>query len=257
MSFAKRMLIQFARVISLGAILYSSEMVTYGQSDDSMNVSSAAGVFVLGGIHQAHEEAKFYTYDRMGQVYRHLKPDVLTVECLQEYIEDRSFRGMPFDFKRVMLPFAIEDDIPVYGIDWWNETRGAEWQALQMEVYGDSTMQCEYELLGGMFQLLNSYFCEKDFRDINADEITAIWSAMNELKYTILRRSPGYLEIVNYEEERNDHIVDNIMNVLALHPGKRVLVAVGIDHKYYIERMLRERGVHVLSVEEVLRSWWI
>ena len=148
MSFAKRMLIQFARVISLGAILYSSEMVTYGQSDDSMNVSSAAGVFVLGGIHQAHEEAKFYTYDRMGQVYRHLKPDVLTVECLQEYIEDRSFRGMPFDFKRAMLPFAIEDDIPVYGIDWWNETRGAEWQALQMEVYGDSTMQCEYELLG-------------------------------------------------------------------------------------------------------------
>ena len=231
-------------------------MLTYGQSDDTMSVDSAAGVFVIGGIHQSHEEATLYTYERMGQVYRHLKPDVLAVECLQENIEDSSFIGMPFDFKRDMMPLAVEDEIPVYGIDWWDETRGAEWQALQMEAYNDSVMQCEYALLGGMFQLLNSYFCEKDFRDINADEITAIWSSMNELKYAILRRSPGYGEIAVFEEERNDQIVNNIMNVLAQHPGKRVLVAVGIDHKYYIERVLRERGVHVLSVEDVLRSWW-
>ncbi len=97
-----------------------------------------------------------------------------------------------------------------------------------MEAYNDSVMQYEYALLSGMFQFLNSYFCEKDFLDINSDEITSIWSSMNELKYAILRRSPRYREIVVFEEERNDHIVDNIMNILDLHPGKRVLVAVGV-----------------------------
>ena len=230
--------------------------MTSEQSADDYSVTSASGIFVLGGIHQSHEEAKFYTYERMGQVYQHLKPDVLAVECVQAYVEDGSFTGMPFDFKRAILPLAVEDQIPIYGIDWWDEARGEEWLTLQMEAQRDSVIQADIILLGGMFGLLNEYFCDKDFRDINSDEITTIWSAMNEFKYAVLRRSPRYRLIVDFEEERNDNIVSNIIEVVARHPDSRVLIAVGIDHKYYIEKALREQGVPVLGVEEVLESWW-
>ena len=91
MNFMSTMIIPLTRLICLGVILCSIAMVTYGRSDDTMSADSTAGVFVLGGIHQSHEEATLYTYERMGQVYRHLKPDILAVECLQEYIEDSSF----------------------------------------------------------------------------------------------------------------------------------------------------------------------
>ena len=256
MSITKKRAIPIAQVMCLVAIFCLAVLFISCQSGDTTSTVSAAGVFVLGGIHQAHEQAKFYTYERMGEVYKHLKPDVFAVECLPEFVDDRSFSGMPFDFKRTILPLAVAEEIPIYGIDWWDETRGTEWQTLQQEAWGDSALQSEVALFGGMFQLLNLYFCEQDFRDINADEITAIWSAKSELKYAILRRLPKYREIVNFEEERNGHIVNNVMNLLTQHPGKRVLVAVGIDHKYYIERALREQDIHVLSVEEVLQSWW-
>ncbi len=256
MTLARTAVILIAPAICVGAIVCSAAPTRPGQSADPDSVTSAAGVFVLGGIHQAHEEAKFYTYERMGEVYQHLKPDVLAVECVQAHVEDGSFVGMPFDFKRAILPLAVEDQIPIYGIDWWDEARGEEWQALQMDAQRDSVMQADIMLFGGMFGLLNAYFCERDFRDINSDEITAVWSAKSEFKYAVLRRSPGYRRIADFEEERNDHIVGSIIDVVARHPGSRVLVAVGIDHKYYIESALREEGVPVLGVEEVLKSWW-
>jgi hypothetical protein len=256
MALARTAAVLIAQMICFGTIVSAAATTTPGQSADADSVTPAAGVFVLGGIHQAHEEAKFYTYERMGQVYQHLKPDVLAVECVQVYVEDGSFTGMPFDFKRAILPFAVEDQIPIYGIDWWDEGRGEEWETLQIEAQHDSIMRADITLLGGMFMLLNEYFCEKDFRDINSDEITAVWSAKNELKYAVLRRSPEYRPIEDFEGERNDHLVRNIVDVVNRHPDSRVLVAVGIDHKYYIESALREQGVTVLSVEAVLESWW-
>ena len=38
---------------------------------------STGGVFVLGGIHQSHDKAKYYTYERMGEIYQQLKPDII------------------------------------------------------------------------------------------------------------------------------------------------------------------------------------
>lgn len=248
--------ILIAQATCLRAIMFLVVTTIPGQSAVTDSVMSASGIFVLGGIHQSHEEAKFYTYERMGQIYQHLKPEVLAVECMHAHVEDGSFTGMPFDFKRTILPLAVEDQIPIYGIDWWDEVRGEEWLTLQMEAQHDSVMQTDIILFGGMFGLLNAYFCEKDFRDINSDEITAVWSAMNEFKYAVLRQSPKYLPIVRFEDERNEHIVRNIVEVVARYPDSRVLVAVGIDHKYYIERALREQGIPVLGVEEVLESWW-
>ncbi len=256
MSLVRTAMTFIAQAICLGVIASSAAVATPEQSAGADSVASVAGVFVLGGIHQAHEEAKLYTYERMGEVYRHLKPDVLALECVQAHVEDGSFTGMPFDFKRAILPLAVEDRIPIYGIDWWDEARGGEWQALQMEAQRDSVMQADIMLFWGMFGLLNTYFCEKDFRDINSDEITAIWSAKSEFKYAVLRRSPRYWRIADFEQERNDHIVGSIVDVVARHPGSRVLVAVGIDHKYYIENALREQGIRVFGVEEVLESWW-
>lgn len=50
---------------------------------------SSGGVFVLGGIHQTHETAKYYTYERMGEIYQQLKPDVLCVETQPQQCSSR------------------------------------------------------------------------------------------------------------------------------------------------------------------------
>jgi hypothetical protein len=96
-----------------------------------------------------------------------------------------------------------------------------------------------------MFVILDRYFEMKDFEEINSRYITNLWKAKNEFKYHIFSQSPEYHFIVDYENQRNNRIVENIREVALNNPDKKILVAIGIDHKYYIEEMLHSLGVRV------------
>jgi hypothetical protein len=210
------------------------------------------GVFVLGGIHQHHEDAKIYTYKRMGEIYTFLKPDVFCVETLQKYADDKSFALTPFDFKRYIIPAAQADNIPIYGIDWWDKNEGERWQKLQNEAFKDTNYEKEAELIGGLFKKINDYFKEGNFKEINSELITKIWEAKNNFKYDIYKKNKKYKFIFDFEEKRNRKIVNNIFKVIEKHPNKRILIGVGIDHKYYIERELKKMGVKVLQVDDLI-----
>jgi hypothetical protein len=217
---------------------------------------TSGGVFVVGGIHQAHEGAKKYTYERMGEVFRRLSPEVLCVEVLQERLDDGTNKGMPFDFLKFMVPAARELSVPIKGIDWWDESRGDQWQRLQQEAGEDPALGVQIRLIGGLFGLLGEYYQEADFREINSPAATQLQAAKNAIKYEVLADLPKYRPIADYENERNRHMFENVMVVVRQFPGRRILVAVGIDHKWYLERALREDGVRVLTVDDATREWW-
>ncbi|OFX56972.1 MAG: hypothetical protein A2046_05415 [Bacteroidetes bacterium GWA2_30_7] len=213
--------------------------------------NSAGGIFVLGGIHQAHEKAKFYTYKRMGELYKELKPDILLVETQQKYVTDNSFTGTPYDFNKFMIPMALTDKTPIFGIDWWDDVKGKRWEDLQQILYKDSTLTDEINLFGNMFQILDEYFINKDFKEINSIYITNLWKAKSEFKYHIMLQNPAYKFIAEYEQERNDHIVADILEIVKTNPGKKILIAIGIDHKYFIENKLQENNIKVYQVDEI------
>lgn len=213
--------------------------------------TSQGGVFVLGGIHQSHERAKTYTYSRMGEIYRELKPDILLVETQPKYVLDKSFKGTPFDFIKFMIPLAQKDSTPIYGIDWWDNTKGEEWIQRQKDFFHDTTYSSEIELLGNLFSMLNNYFVEKDFAEINSTLITNIWKAKNEFKYSLMEQSLTYKTIAAYEKERNKNIAANILEIVRRYPDKKILIAIGIDHKYFIEDRLKENGIKVYQTDEI------
>ncbi len=190
-------------------------------TNDCFAQEAPGGVFVLGGIHQSHEKATYYTYERMGEIYQQLKPDILCVETKQKYVDDGSFKETPFDFKKFMIPLAQSDKIPIYGIDWWDNEKGAKWRELQSKAFNDTTLTSETELFGGMFSLLNQYFLNKDFEEINSQYITDLWKAKNEFKYSVFSQHPEYKFITEFENERNDHIVDNILKIVKENPTKK------------------------------------
>ncbi len=185
----------------------------------------------------------------MGEIYRQLKPDILCVETQQKYVEDGSFSGTPYDFINFIIPMALEDNTPIYGIDWWNKEAGDKWRELQRKAYSDTTLNREMNFIGGLFSLFDDYFKTQHYKMINSPYITRLWKAKNEFKYHIFNQNPEYAFIVQYENERNNQIVENILNVIAENPDKFILVAVGIDHKYFIEDMLESLGIIVYQVE--------
>ena len=209
------------------------------------------GVFVLGGIHQSHEKAKYYTYERMGEIYQQLKPDILCVETQQKYVDDDSFKGTPYDFIKFMIPLAKEGKTPIYGIDWWDKKKGGEWQELQQAAFNDTSLISEIKLVGEMFSLFNEYFENKDFEEINSQYITNLWEAKSKFKYHIFSQHPEYKFITEFENERNNHIVDNILKIVKENPQKKILIGIGIDHKYYIEKELEKNNIKVYQVNEI------
>jgi hypothetical protein len=211
--------------------------------------NSSGEVFILGGIHQSHEKAKYYTYERMGEIYQKLKPDILCVETKQRYVDDGSFKETPFDFKRFMIPLALKDEIPIYGVDWWDAEKGEKWQELQQKAFNDTSLLPEIELISGMFTLLNNYFEDKDFEEINSKYITNLWKAKNEFKYNLFSQYPEYRSITEFENERNSHIVENILKIINDNPNKKILVAIGIDHKYFIETELEKYGIKIYQID--------
>ncbi|MBX2976807.1 MAG: hypothetical protein KF721_11785 [Ignavibacteriaceae bacterium] len=212
---------------------------------------STGGVFVLGGIHQSHEKAKLYTYKRMGEIYTELNPDILLVETQQKYVNNGSFSGTPYDFSKFMIPLALKNKTPIYGIDWWDDIKGKKWEELQQKFYTDSSLVDEIYLIGYLFQKINDYFIQKDFLEINSIYITNLWEAKNEFKYHILSQHSEYKFIAEFEKERNDSIVANIMEIVKNNPNKKILIAIGIDHKYYIEKKLKENKIKVYQVDEI------
>ena len=209
------------------------------------------GVFVLGGIHQSHEKAKYYTYERLGEIYQQLKPDILCVETKQNYVDDDSFKETPFDFKKFMIPLAQKDNTPIFGIDWWDNEKGKKWQELQQKAFNDTSLISEIKLFSGMFSLFNEYFENKDFEDINSQYITNLWKAKSEFKYHIFSQHPKYQFITEFENERNNNIVDNILKIVKENPNKKILVAIGIDHKYYIEKELEKHSIKVYQIDNI------
>jgi hypothetical protein len=240
-------------IINFICILSISAGKCHGQSERN---TEKADVFVIGGIHQDHESALIYTYERMGEIYRKLHPDLLCVEVLHKYIEDGSFKGMPFDFSKFMVPLARKDGIPIFGIDWWDEVKGNQWMQLQQKIASDQSLVPEVKLLGGIFQLLNDYFKTRDFREIHSQAMTNLWASRKELLFSIVQQHPEYRPIMDFELERNEQMTKNILRVVREHSGKRVIIAVGIDHKWYIEKVLREKGLHVPDVEQVINERW-
>ncbi len=226
-------------------LLFTSALTVKSQT------SLTGGVFVLGGIHQSHEKAKIYTYERMGEIYKELKPDILLVETLPKYATDKSFKGTPYDFSKFMVPLALKDSTPIYGIDWWDKEKGEKWRILQKELFRDSSFLAEINLFGSMFTILNGYFVEKNFAEINSEFITNIWKAKSEFKYSVMRQNLKYSFIADYEKERNDSIVANVLHIVKNNPNKKILVAIGIDHKYYIEDKLRELNIKVYRTDEI------
>jgi len=218
-------------------------------TNSSPDPQTSGGVFVLGGIHQAHEEAKYYTYEKMGVIYQQLCPDILCVETQPKYVVDKSFKGTPYDFIKFLIPLAQKDNKPIYGIDWWNNEKGTKWQELQQKAFHDPSLVSEISLLEGMFSLFNEYFKKSNFEEINSKFITNLWKAKNEFKYHLWAQNAEYRFIVEFENERNQHIVDNILRIVKENQNKKILVAIGIDHKYYVEEELEKYGIKIYQVD--------
>jgi tetratricopeptide (TPR) repeat protein len=187
------------------------------------------------------------------------KPQVVGVESNPEWFAEGQFYRSTYEAQHLAVPFARDNKIPVYGIDWIGNLRENDYswrrhiervrnikKVLENPVV--EFVQYQYGLSSWSHQIAIEDSPERDFNVLNGTEYgekSLKWIDDGKVK----KGSPQ-----EYMEQRDNHIVDYIAAVANKHPGTRIAIVIGAMHKADLERKLRVKGFRVVGPQSVART---
>lgn len=215
-------------------------------------------IFIIG---VQHAPGQFYTdafspgYIRA--VLTALQPDVIGVESAPEWFAAGNFYRATYEAQNIAMPWAQAHGIPVYGIDWI----GDEWGSYYSEQVRVDTVRRERDVLAGGQPMQANYAYGIATRDqIDALPRAEVDSFLilnsQEFGQTALewidqeRSIPG--SAAEYMDARDGHITDHIVAVAQAHPGTRIVIVIGAQHKADLERRLAAQGFTIGVIEPVM-----
>jgi tetratricopeptide (TPR) repeat protein len=181
------------------------------------------------------------------------------VESNPEWFAKGQFYRETYEAQHLAVPFARDNKIPVYGIDWIGNLRenSYSWrnhieQVKNIKKVLESpiaeSVQYQYGLSSWSRQIAVEDNPERDFNVLNGAEYgekSLKWIDEGKGK----KGSPQ-----EYMEERDNHIVDYITAAADNHPGERMAVVIGSMHKADLERKLRAKGFKVVGPQSVAQA---
>jgi hypothetical protein len=194
---------------------------------------------VIAAIHSAHREHPTYSYDNLFEAVRLFAPDVVAVEMRQEDMKrDLAYleRNYPFE----MLELTRQYGPNIRGVDWLGEelegrpVPGNWWQAqswvkrLERELSQDPSVKTpESDALQKKQLEIMNLGTAASLNDGRYDAATRSY-------YRVLAKELAgtrYAPLVDFYKERDMQIARNIRQVVQDHPGSRIAVVVGADHR--------------------------
>jgi tetratricopeptide (TPR) repeat protein len=187
------------------------------------------------------------------------KPQIVGVECNPEWYAKGQFYRSTYEAQHLAVPFARDNKIPVYGIDWIGNLRENDYSWRRhieqvrnikkvLESPDAESAHYQYGLSSWSHQIAVEDSLERDFDVLNSAEYgekSLKWIDEGKGK----KGSPQ-----EYMEERDNHITDYITSVADKHSGSRIAIVIGAMHKADLERKLRLRGFRVVGPQSITRT---
>lgn len=231
---------------------------TYSLSKDQDSIAQRKGTILIVGVE--HAPGQFRT-DKFSPAHiratlEAFKPQVIGVESNPEWFAKEQFYRSTYEAQHLAVLFALDNKIPVYGIDWIGEknyTQRAHTPKVRnikklWENPAEESTPYQYGLSSWNNQLPAQDDTAPDFFVLNGKEYgekSIKWIDEGKGK----KGSPQ-----EYMEERDNHIVNYITEVADKHPGSRLAIVIGSMHKADLERKLLEKGFKVVGPQSVVRA---
>lgn len=207
-------------------------------------------VLVLGTLHTGHRRHDTYSYEHVSQMIAAFDPDAICVE-----IRPEEFRVEPYLMEMTLATIqGTAMGIPVYPIDWWDEASNDRDLRAQMagtrEFNKNARQERKLERKSTIIREFHGEYGEA-FHD-RADEFgPEFWNGEAYNRYIregyrisveVWGDSPVNLHYVS----RNGHMLERIREALGQHPGQRVMVLTGAEHKHvFDDALMGDEGVFV------------
>jgi hypothetical protein len=202
-------------------------------------------IYVLGTIHLNHDKNPNYGYDELIAAIEVFKPEVIGVEIRpQDMQEDNGYLTKYYPPEMVQVKALYEAKLPIYGFDWRGQSiekeRIERWLT---DVPNLKTLMGKYEDIALLIKqrkiLMEPFYktctleqCQKEYNS-HKEALDSIDEKLNSL---LMRY--GNSELIQYNQDRENHIGVNVAKIINNHANQRIMIVTGIEHKLHVTTYL-------------------
>lgn len=213
----------------------------------------AAGseVLVLSTLYSRHRQVPAYDLAALKRVIASVKPDVLVLDVTPTELRTRKVWPGKVEYTEVIFPYLDTTGVAAYGSEpdevlfkqltgsvgqsykAFNEQNPAGAKAL------DALKQATYQALATGW---------KSAADVNSDKTDRLVAALREIEEGLVGEN-----VTRVQKQWDEHHALRLLDAVRAHPGKRVLMLVGIESRYRVLQELRSAG----AVQPVASEAWL
>ena len=245
--------------------------IGFGQSE-----TSKTEIIIIGTIHKGN---KIFNHRTLHEILKKNKPDIILWE--QSIMFKRVFGLRTADFLKIWNPgieqlslqkyTALNKDLPIFPFDTIITSRKkylksniAIEQSFHDNLYSakktipDSTIYADfadkYNFYKGLIYTLSlSRINQKDVIDMsrelyNLEEKVILPLGKKYISDSLVLNN--FSNEVQFWNDRNDYMVNQILNYSKLYAGKKIIILTGLNHKYYLQDKLSSLNKSDLKIIE-------
>lgn len=215
-------------------------------------------VILISTIHGAHKTNPNYSYDSLFKFIEKFNPDVIGIEIRAEDMDSS------ITYLKVNYPFEMYVCIDKYhsknvmGFDWlgtelqgkpipenyWKDS--SEIKKLQRKLNSDSIILNKLSILDIVKEEKHKLVMNATLLELNDGR----YDLINHIYYTQLKALLQHTEfkgLSEFYQQRDEHITQNILEIIKNNKGKRLIFLVGADHRdYTLKKLSNELGNQIL-----------
>ena len=194
-------------------------------------------VIIIATLHQFHAQCNFYSLDHLRTIIEKINPDIICVELTAEDLKSKKDQAIKIEYPKCIIPLAKKKGYKLIPM----EPNEPEYSRL-VNKYKQAYQKIDpkkKEIFNLYTKLLFDYLFAywKSLVDVNSQ----LTNALFELKHKFQNSLFGSVEEQCWEDW-NNHFLNTILKVAETHKGKNMLVAVGVEHVYWLKKHLKSNS---------------
>ena len=208
-------------------------------------------VFVVSTLYSRHKQAPAYDLATLRRLIDAMKPDVLVLDLTPTELRTRKIWPGKVEYTEVIFPYLDATGVIAYGSEpdevlfkqltgsvgqtykAFNERNPAGAKAL------DALKQATYQALATEWT---------SAADVNNEKTDRLVAAMREIEENLVGENAARVQ-----KQWDEHHALRLRDVVRAHPGKRVLMLVGIESRYRVLQELKS----VDAIQPVASEAWL
>jgi hypothetical protein len=210
-------------------------------------------VFVVSTLYSRHKRAPAYGLPVLRRVIDAVRPEVLVLDVTPTELRTRKVWPGKVEYTEVIFPYLDATGVMAYGSEpdeaLFKELTGSAGQSYKAFNEGNPQGAKALDALkSATYEALASGWASA--ADVNSDKTDRMVAALREIEEGLVGDN-----VARVQAEWDRHHADRLLDVVGRHPGKRVLMLVGIESRYRVLQALASaQGIALVRMEPWLRN---